>query len=378
MRIRKLGVIAAAAAMIVVGCYWWYTKTSRLYVASQVEQKSNIIPIAIIGGGPSGLSAAMYGARAGFHTVVFQGREPGGQLMSTSYIENWPGVTRDMGPKVMERVAKQAEEFGVVLVPETVEQIDIATWPFRIKIQDGPQVYALSVVLATGATPRKLGVPGEQQYWGKGVMSCPKCDAPFTKDKRVLIVGGGDTAVEYALQIAPYASDIVIAMRREEGKASAHMLQKLDDHKHIQFLYNKKVTEVVGDDKRVVQVKLIDATTQEAMALAIDWVFLAIGHDPNTSLVKGKLPLDAHGCIKVACRSQKTSVPGIFAAGNVADPVYRQAVTGSGDGGKAGLDAVQFLFSLDIDVVALDKKLLYGLASPQSNGIFLPDSQARE
>ncbi|CAM6002340.1 unnamed protein product [Sphagnum balticum] len=345
------------ASIVTLGCvaYYGYAYLSNhamrspdRYDWSRVETKKNIVPVAIIGSGPAGLSAALYTARAHVHTVVFQGPQAGGQLMSTSEVENWPGIGKKQGPAIMQSVSQQAQQFGAVLLNDTVKKINCAVWPYELTLSDDTLVHALSVIISTGASPERLkDVPGEHEYWGKGVTACAICDAAFYKDKDVVVVGGGDSAAEQALQLTAYARHITLLVRGDKMRASVAMQERLKKFDYINVLYNTVIKAIEGDGQHVTGLTLQDANGSRH--LPIDGVFLAIGHTPNTALVKDQLACTPAGYIQHACRTQETSRPGIFAAGDVSDERYRQAAVASGDGVKAALDAERFLQRIGFD-----------------------------
>ncbi|HBL98757.1 TPA: hypothetical protein DDZ86_03885 [Candidatus Dependentiae bacterium] len=308
--------------------------------------KEQIVPIAILGSGPAGLAAALYGARGGVHTVVFEGKQPGGQLMGTSWVENWPGMTKRMGPDLIKGAREQASEFGALFAQDTVVKVDFSTWPFVLETAAGLKIQALSVIVATGATPRRLSdekqtIEGEDTYWGKGVSTCATCDAAFCKNADVVIVGGGDAAVEDALQLASYARTITLVVRGESMRASASMQERLGAYKNVTIAYRSKPVAIKGDGNHVTGVEI--ESGGERRLIPISYLFLAIGHTPNTAPFKGVLPMDERGHLTVVGHTQQTGVRGIFAAGDVADPHYKQAGVAAGDGIRAGLDALEFL-----------------------------------
>ncbi len=353
--IKNNKIISAAIvfAIIFFGArYFWIHKkflqpqTPHIAIdMKKAAQKENVVPILIIGSGCAGLSSAIYGARSNIYTVLIQGNTPGGQLTETSYVENWPGSEKELGLQIIERLKKQAESFGAVVVSDSVISIDGSQWPYLVTTEEGKKINALTIIMATGSSPRKLGVVGEQEYWGKGVTTCAICDAPFHKGKDVVVVGGGDSAAEEAIQLSPYAKSVTILVRKDSMRASAVMQDRIEEIPNITVRYNTEVKKIIGDGNAVISVELYDNKTGETLQKEVTGVFLAIGHDPNSQLVKSFLKTDEHGYIEVQGRTQLTSMPGIFAAGDVEDYVYKQAGVAAGSGIKAALDAVSFLQS---------------------------------
>jgi len=306
------------------------------------------MPVVIIGGGPAGLSAALYTARANFDTIVFEGDEPGGQLTKTTYVENWPGVKRMLGKFAVGRVREQAALYGAQFLPDQVVSVDFSRWPFVVKGSSGVELRAMVVVIGTGAKPRYLNIPGEQKYWGAGVTACAICDAPLYKGEEVVVIGGGDAAAEEATQLAAYASKVTVLVRKGKMRAAPSMQERLKDYSNIFVKYNVEVQEVLGDGDVVTGVRLLNNLTGQPFDFKTDGVFLAIGRIPNSQIFEGILDLDTAGHIDVIGRSQATSVSGIFAAGDVANPDYKQAGVAAGDGIKAGLDASRYLTDLGL------------------------------
>lgn len=296
----------------------------------------------IIGSGPAGYTAALYAARADLAPLVFEGSQSGGQLMITTDVENYPGFPDGiMGPELMEQFRKQAERFGAQLVTTDVTEVDFTSKPFTVKV--GGDVHrADSVVVATGASARWLGVPGEERLLGRGVSACATCDGFFFRDRKLVVVGGGDSAMEEALFLTKFASEVVIVHRRSEFRASKIMADRALNHPKIAVVWNSVVVEVLGDDG-VVGVTVEDTESGERRDLATDGVFVAIGHIPNTDLFVGQLALDEKGYIVLDGPTTVTSVEGVFAAGDVADSRYRQAVTAAGTGCSAAIDAERHL-----------------------------------
>jgi thioredoxin reductase (NADPH) len=297
----------------------------------------------IIGSGPAGYTAALYASRANLDTLVFQGFESGGQLMLTSDVENYPGY-RDgvVGPDMMDDFEAQAARFGAEMRPDNVERVDFSERPFKLWAEGAEEpTLANTVIIATGAKARWLGLEGEQRLMGRGVSGCATCDGFFFKDKRVAVVGGGDTAMEEALFLTKYADEVVIIHRRDQFRASKIMLDRARKNPRITFVTDTVVEDVLGETT-VEGIRIRNAKTGEAQDLAVDGFFAAIGHEPATLLFKGLVDMDASGYV-IQHEHTMSSVPGVFAAGDVSDKRYRQAVTAAGDGCRAAIDAERWL-----------------------------------
>ena len=298
--------------------------------------------VLIIGSGPAGLTAAIYAARADLEPFMIEGMERGGQLMITTDVENYPGFPDGvMGPDLMEQMRKQAERFGTRIISSDVSDVDFSQRPFTVSV--GHDTYSAdNVIISTGASARWLGVEGEERLRGFGVSACATCDGFFFRDKELLIVGGGDTAMEEALFLTKFASKVTVVHRRDEFRASPIMVERVLEHPKIDVLWDSVVVEVVGDSL-VTGARIRNVRTDEVTNFSADGVFVAIGHTPNTKVFDGELDLDDDGYIVTKPGTTVTSLEGVFAAGDVTDKIYRQAVTAAGMGCQAALDAQRWL-----------------------------------
>jgi thioredoxin reductase (NADPH) len=305
--------------------------------------ENNTRDLIIIGGGPAGYTAALYAARANLRPLVIEGVRWGGQLMITSDVENYPGYVEGiLGPEMMRDFRAQAERFGAEFLTEDVTSVDLSERPFRIAVGDD-EYRAKTVIIATGASARQLGLDSERELQGKGVSYCAVCDAFFFRDKEVVVVGGGDSAMEEAIFLAKFASKVTIVHRREDFRASPIMLDRARANEKIEFVTNAVVDEVLGEEGRVTGVRVRDVNTGETTDIPAGGLFVAVGHDPNTNLFLEQLEHDQPGYLITHQGSTATNIPGVFAAGDVVDHVYRQAVTAAGTGAMAALDAERFL-----------------------------------
>jgi len=301
--------------------------------------------VIIIGSGPAGLTAAIYSSRNGFRTLVIAGSTWGGQLILTSQVENFPGFSEGiMGPELMNNMRRQAERFGAEIIFEDATSVDFKNKPFRVEA-GGKTYEAAAVIIATGASRKWLGLESEKRLRGKGVSVCATCDAPFFRDKSVIVVGGGDTALEEALELAKFAGKVRVVHRRDQLRASRALQRKAFSNPKIEFVWNAVVSEIIGKEK-VEGVRLKRTDTGEEFTLECDGVFIAIGSKPNTEIFKGQIDLDEDGYI-VTHDETKTSVEGVFAAGDVRDRRYRQAVVAAASGCKAALDAQRYLEAMN-------------------------------
>ena len=304
--------------------------------------------VIIVGSGPAGYTAALYAARADLEPLVFAGIQPGGQLMITTDVENYPGFPEGiMGPELMELFRKQCERFGACVEYSEVERVDLSERPFKV-YSSGKEYRSQALIVSTGASAKWLGLPSEVVFGGYGVSACATCDGFFFRGKDVIVVGGGDTAMEEANYLTKHATKVYLAHRRDQFRASKIMQDRVLANPKVEILYNTVIDEILGDtvpNKKVHSVRLQDTVSQEKREMPIDGVFIAIGHRPNSDIFKEWLDTDELGYIKVLPGSTKTKIPGVFVAGDVADSVYRQAVTAAGTGCMAAIDCERFLDS---------------------------------
>ncbi|MBX5473615.1 MAG: thioredoxin-disulfide reductase [Thermoleophilia bacterium] len=303
---------------------------------------TDVRDLIIVGGGPAGYTAALYAARANLRPLVIEGFNWGGQLMITSDVENYPGYPDGvLGPEMMADFRRQAERFGAEFLTDDVTKVDFSERPFRLWVEND-EYRARTVIVATGASARWLGLPGEQRLQGRGVSACATCDGAFFRDRELVVVGGGDSAMEEATFLTRFATKVTIVHRRDEFRASSIMVERARANPKIEFLTNTVVEEILGESS-VEAVRLRDTVTGETWEKPVDGVFVAIGHDPNTKLFVDQLDHDDAGYLITKPGSTETNVPGVFAAGDVQDRVYRQAITAAGSGCMAALDAERFL-----------------------------------
>jgi thioredoxin reductase (NADPH) len=301
----------------------------------------------IVGSGPAGLTAALYSARANLSPVVFEGIQPGGQLTITTEVENYPGFPQGiMGPELMENIRQQAQRFGAQSLFKNITRVDFQSRPFHLWADD-EEYTADAVIVATGASARLLGLPSEKVFMGYGVSACATCDGFFYKGQEVVVVGGGDTALEEATFLTKFARKVTVIHRRNELRASKIMRDKAAGNDKIAFVWDSVVVEVLGTNengkKSVTGVRLNNVKTGATSDFRADGVFIGIGHQPNTDLFKGQLEMDSVGYLKTAGRGTSTNIPGVFAAGDVADSIYRQAITAAGSGCQAAIDVERWL-----------------------------------
>ncbi len=298
----------------------------------------------IIGSGPAGYTAAIYASRANLNPVVYEGMQPGGQLTTTTEIDNFPGYPMGVtGNDLMEDLKKQAQRFGTEVRYGAVTEVDFSERPFKLKINGEKDILADSVIIATGAVAKYLGLPSEEKFKGAGVSACATCDGFFYRKKDVAVVGGGDTACEEATYLAGLCNKVYLIVRRDVLRASKAMQERVMNTPNIEILWNTNTREILGDDFGVTGAALVNNKTGEESQINIHGFFLAIGHHPNSEVFKPYIETNEEGYIITDGKSQKTSVPGVFAAGDVQDPVYRQAIAAAGSGCRAAMDAEKFL-----------------------------------
>ena len=310
-----------------------------------MEQPPNHHELIIIGSGPAGLTAGLYAARANLNPLILNGILPGGQLMGTTFVENWPGNKSILGPTLMLNMQEHAAHFGAQFLDESITHVNFKVSPFELFTDKTTKLTAHAVIIATGASPKRLNCLGEAEHWGKGVSTCAVCDGPFYKDKKIIIVGGGDTAMEDASFMLNYSKDITVVHILDTLTASAATQKKVIDNPNIKIIYQTTVTEIKGNGTNVTGATLINQTTQEITSLDAEGIFVAIGLNPNVQPFKGEVAFNSQGFIQIE-NNTRTSVPGIFAAGDVADYKYRQAITSAGAGCMAALDAERYLKNL--------------------------------
>lgn len=312
-----------------------------LHFLERVMEKEKVL---IIGSGPAGYTAAIYAARAGLKPVLYTGSQPGGQLTTTNDVENFPGYPEGInGPQMMIDLQKQAERFGTRVHFALVTAVDFSGWPLKVTIDEAKVVEAESVIVATGASAKYLGLPSEDTFANKGVSACAVCDGFFYRGKEVAVVGAGDSAAEESTYLSKLCTKVHLIVRRDEMRASKIMQQRVLNTPNIEVHWNSETQEILGDETGVTGVRLINNKTGEKKDISVQGFFLAIGHKPNTDIFKGQLEMDESGYVKVLPGSTKTNVEGVFAVGDVADRVYRQAITAAGSGCMGALDAEKFL-----------------------------------
>ncbi len=309
------------------------------------------VKVLIIGSGPAGYTAAIYAARAGLTPVLYTGGQPGGQLTTTNDVENFPGYPEGInGPQMMMDLQKQAERFGTKVSFGLVTSVDFSSYPLKVTIDEKDTLLAETVIVATGASAKYLGIPSEEVYANRGVSACAVCDGYFYRGKEVAVVGAGDSAAEESTYLSKLCTKVHLIVRRDEMRASKIMQQRVINTPNIEIHWNSETDEILGDDNGVTGVRILNNTTGVKKVIPIQGFFLAIGHKPSTDVFKGQLDMDESGYVKVIPGTTKTNVEGVFAVGDVADRVYRQAITAAGSGCMGALDAEKFLAAKEMEV----------------------------
>jgi thioredoxin reductase (NADPH) len=310
------------------------------------------VKVLIIGSGPAGYTAAIYAARAGLKPILYTGGQPGGQLTTTNDVENFPGYPEGInGPQMMMDLQKQAERFGTKINYGLATAVDFSAYPFLVTIDEKQVMEAEAVIIATGATAKYLGIPSEEKFANRGVSACAVCDGFFYRGKEVAVVGAGDSAAEEATYLANLCPKVHLIVRREEMRASKIMQQRVKNTPNIEIHWNSETDEILGDESGVTAVRLLNTKTKEKKTISVHGFFLAIGHQPNTEIFKSQLTTDEAGYIKVTPGTTKTNIPGVYAVGDVADKIYRQAITAAGTGCMGALDAEKFLAAKESETV---------------------------
>lgn len=319
---------------------------------NSTTMSDNKVKVLIIGSGPAGYTAAIYAARAGLSPVLYTGGQPGGQLTTTNDVENFPGYPEGInGPQMMMDLQKQAERFGTKIHYGLVTAVDFNSFPLKVTVDEKDVIESESVIIATGASAKYLGIPSEEKYANRGVSACAVCDGYFYRGKEVAVVGAGDSAAEEATYLSKLCTKVHLIVRRDEMRASKIMQQRVKNTPNIEIHWNTETDEILGDDNGVNGVRVVDTKTGKKKELSVQGFFLAIGHKPNTDIFKGVLDMDEAGYIKVQPGTTRTNVEGVFAVGDVADRIYRQAITAAGSGCMGALDAEKFIAAKEAELV---------------------------
>jgi len=343
MKQVRIPIVARIGTLIALLIHCSLQSNNQLHLPKDLN---NVLPVAIIGSGPAGLSAALYTARAKIPTYVFTGPAPRGTLNQVQSIENWPGKRKMSGSTAMEELEAQIRKFQTHMLYKTIKKVNFKKWPFELEANDGTTFNALAVIIATGGATKKLPIPGADKYWGKGVGSCTICDAPFNKGQNVIVVGGGDTAAQRALQIAAYAKNVTMIVKNDKLTACPTYQEYLSKAPNISIKPSTAIEKIDGNNKTVTGATIKDLKTNQTTNLPVKAVYFSAGYKPVSDLFASYIDTNKKGYIIVEGRTQKTSIPGVFAAGNVVDPLYRKTAVAIGQGVCAGMDAISFLESL--------------------------------
>ncbi|MGE0207395.1 MAG: FAD-dependent oxidoreductase [Candidatus Babeliales bacterium] len=356
MNNKNIKIIAFAGLFILcAGIYTYFSYFNTKPTLEKALNHKDLVPVLIVGSGPAGLSAALYTSRAKLPTIVLTGDHPGGTLADVREIENWPGKRKASGENAINDLKAQATKFGTQILNDKVLSINLSSWPFVVKTRDGRTFNVMSLILATGRIAKKLNVPGVEEYWGHGVGVCTICDAPFHKGHNVAVVGGGDTAADRALQLAAFAKKVYMLVKDSELDASGFVQDYVKKNDKIEVLYNTELQEVTGEGDSVTGAKIFNTKTKQASDIAIQGIYFAIGWHPNSDLVQKQVKLQEGDFIWLDGQTQKTSISGFFAAGDVADSLYGKAGVATGSGVKAGMDAIKFMQRLGFEPGTAEK-----------------------
>jgi len=319
-------------------------RTSESFDINNAIGKENLVDALIVGSGMAGLNASMYYARQGYNVLVLEGESPGGALTRTNEIENFPGVVEKTGPELMESIREQSDSFGVEFSEDLLQEIDFSSWPYRVTTEEGVTIHAMTVIIATGSSPRELGVPGEEEYFGKGIFTCAICDGFLYKGKEVIVVGGGDSAVEEALQLINFGVEkVTVLVRGAKMRAIKHLRDRLKEEDKVVVKHHNVIEEVLGDGQGVTGARVLDKISGKSEVIPAAGILVAIGSVPNTWFLKDTVDMDIRGYLLLKGRSQQTSQKAVYAAGDVEANISHQAIIAAGMGRKASIEAVKFL-----------------------------------
>jgi len=329
-------------------------RTSESFDINNAIGKENLVDALVIGSGMAGLNASIYYARQGYNVLVLEGDSPGGALTRTNEIENFPGVVGKTGPELMDTIREQTEEFGVEFSQDSLKDIDLSSWPYRITTEEGVTIHAMTVIITTGSSPRELGIPGEEQYFGKGVFTCALCDGFLYKGKEVIVVGGGDSAIEEALQLINFGVEkVTVLVRGAKMRAIKCLRDRLKEEDKVIVRRHNVIQEILGDGEFLTGARVLDKITGKTEIVPASGILIAIGSVPNTWFLKGKVNMDARGYLLLEGRSQETSQRAVYAAGDVEANISHQAIVAAGMGRKSAIEAAKFL----TETVGLSRKM---------------------